>query len=87
MFPRSLLAQLAWSEYADKFRPAISAEQPGDGLLVRPLQRADYDKGQSAGEVGSRPEVTRIEGFVVGAAWVLLGYRMISRLAGYPKRA
>ena len=47
MFPRSLLSQLEWSEYAGKFNPAITVEQPGDGLLVRPLQREDYDKGQS----------------------------------------
>ena len=45
IFPRSLLRDLAWAEYAGKFSPAITADQPGDGLLVRPLQRADYDKG------------------------------------------
>lgn len=44
-FPSSLLSGLAWAEYADKFNPAITADQPGDGLLVRPLQRSDYDKG------------------------------------------
>ena len=49
IFPRSLLRDLAWAEYAGKFSPAITADQPGDGLLVRPLQRADYDKGWSEG--------------------------------------
>ncbi|XP_037089263.1 glucosamine 6-phosphate N-acetyltransferase-like [Pollicipes pollicipes] len=45
LFSRDLLTSLAWGDYADRFRPAISPEQPGDGLLLRPLQRADYDKG------------------------------------------
>lgn len=45
MFSRDLLTSLVWDEYADKFRPAISVTHPGDGLIVRPLQRADYDKG------------------------------------------
>ncbi|XP_043246293.1 glucosamine 6-phosphate N-acetyltransferase-like [Amphibalanus amphitrite] len=61
IFPRSLLKQLDWADYADKFNPAITAEQPGDGLLVRPLQKEDYDKGflQLLGQLTEVGDISR----------------------------
>jgi len=63
MFPRELLTSLPWSEYSGKFSPAISIEEPGDGLLVRPLERGDYDKGylQLLGQLTTVGDITREE--------------------------
>lgn len=46
LYDPDLLSRLDFKKSPAKFTPPISATNPGeDWMLVRPLQRADYDKG------------------------------------------
>ncbi|XP_026314843.1 probable glucosamine 6-phosphate N-acetyltransferase [Hyposmocoma kahamanoa] len=46
LYPAGILQRLDFSQSPAIFKPKISAAQPGeDWMVVRPLQRADYDKG------------------------------------------
>ena len=55
------MKRLDFSRSLTKFEPSISACQPGDGLLVRPLCPSDYDKGfvQLLGQLTKIGDVTR----------------------------
>ncbi|XP_069681928.1 probable glucosamine 6-phosphate N-acetyltransferase isoform X2 [Periplaneta americana] len=46
LYDPELLKRLDFSQSSTKFDPAISASNPGQGLVVRPLCPADYDKGR-----------------------------------------
>ncbi|XP_039597217.1 glucosamine 6-phosphate N-acetyltransferase [Polypterus senegalus] len=45
LFDPALLHQLDWKENIVSFSPEISPTQPGEGLLLRPLCTADFNKG------------------------------------------
>ncbi|XP_050667953.1 probable glucosamine 6-phosphate N-acetyltransferase isoform X2 [Leptidea sinapis] len=46
LFPPDILNKLDFNKSPAVFRPKISASNPGEEwMVVRPLQRADYDKG------------------------------------------
>ncbi|XP_062515608.1 glucosamine 6-phosphate N-acetyltransferase-like isoform X1 [Corticium candelabrum] len=45
LFDSSLLYNLDFSQCVCAFNPAVTPERPGDGLVMRPLQIHDYDKG------------------------------------------
>lgn len=45
LYDPELLKRLDFSQSSTKFDPPISASDPGQGLVVRPLCPADYDKG------------------------------------------
>lgn len=47
LYDPELLKRLDFSQSSTKFDPAISASNPGQGLVVRPLCPADYDKGDA----------------------------------------
>lgn len=62
MYPPEILKKLDFKRSPAVFTPSISAAQPGeDWLLVRPLQRADFDKGflQLLGQLTSVGNVSR----------------------------
>lgn len=64
LYPPEILQQLDFSKSPAKFSPAISAANPGETwLLVRPLQRSDYDKGflKILGQLTNVGNVTRIQ--------------------------
>ncbi|KAJ9582845.1 hypothetical protein L9F63_022804 [Diploptera punctata] len=65
LYDPDLLKRLDFSESTTKFEPLISASQPGDGLLVRPLCSSDYDKGfiQLLGQLTKVGEVTQEQFF------------------------
>nr|XP_033791493.1 glucosamine 6-phosphate N-acetyltransferase isoform X2 [Geotrypetes seraphini] len=44
LFDPRLLQELDWSQNATLFSPALSPENPGDGLIMRPLCTADWSK-------------------------------------------
>lgn len=57
-----ILLRLDFSKSPAKFNPPISAAQPGEEwMVVRPLQRADYDKGflQLLSQLTSTGNITR----------------------------
>jgi hypothetical protein len=45
LYEPSILKKLDFSKAKTKFEPKISAANPGEGLLVRPLSVDDFDKG------------------------------------------
>lgn len=45
LYDPKILERLDFSKARTKFSPAVSAVQPGEGLRVRPLCRADYRRG------------------------------------------
>lgn len=46
LYPPEILKKLDFSKSPASFKPKISAASPGeDWMVVRPLQRSDYDKG------------------------------------------
>ncbi|CAN9506701.1 unnamed protein product [Ophioblennius macclurei] len=45
LFEPSLLQDLDWSSTTVSFSPPISPSSPGEGLLVRPLCTADFNRG------------------------------------------
>lgn len=61
LYDPDLLKRLDFSQTLTKFEPSISACQPGDGLLLRPLCPSDYDKGfvQLLGQLTKIGDVTR----------------------------
>ncbi|XP_049788657.1 probable glucosamine 6-phosphate N-acetyltransferase isoform X3 [Schistocerca nitens] len=48
MYDPELLKKLDFSQSPTKFNPPVTAVNPGENLLVRPLCRADYEKGRYA---------------------------------------
>lgn len=47
LFEPSLLQELDWSGNTASFSPPISVSSPGEGLLLRPLCLADFNRGES----------------------------------------
>lgn len=45
LFDPNLLSELDWSQKMVKFSPNISPMNPGDGLILRPLCTADFNRG------------------------------------------
>ncbi|KOB69991.1 Glucosamine-6-phosphate N-acetyltransferase [Operophtera brumata] len=46
LYPPELINRLDFSKSPATFKPSISAAHPGEEwMVVRPLQRADYEKG------------------------------------------
>ncbi|XP_012678396.1 glucosamine 6-phosphate N-acetyltransferase [Clupea harengus] len=45
LFEPSLLKELDWGSSSVSFSPPICPSQPGEGLLLRPLCTADFNKG------------------------------------------
>ncbi|XP_010890658.1 glucosamine 6-phosphate N-acetyltransferase isoform X1 [Esox lucius] len=45
LFEPTLLQELDWSSNTVSFSPPISPSQPGDGLVLRPLCTADFNRG------------------------------------------
>lgn len=45
LYEKKLLRDLNFSKFESHFKPLISHKQPGDGLVVRPLQSTDYHAG------------------------------------------
>ncbi|XP_072236407.1 glucosamine 6-phosphate N-acetyltransferase [Leuresthes tenuis] len=45
LFEPSLLQELDWSSNIVSFSPPISPSRPGEGLVLRPLCMADYNRG------------------------------------------
>ncbi|XP_029947357.1 glucosamine 6-phosphate N-acetyltransferase [Salarias fasciatus] len=45
LFEPSLLQDLDWTSNAASFSPPISPSSPGDGLVLRPLCTADFNRG------------------------------------------
>jgi len=70
LYDPSLLAGLDISVTGAEFSPAVTVCNPGDGLLVRPLQLGDRDRGYlqllqqltTVGEVGAGQWETRFRG-------------------------
>ncbi|XP_044046492.1 glucosamine 6-phosphate N-acetyltransferase isoform X1 [Siniperca chuatsi] len=46
LFEPSLLQELDWSSNTASFSPAISPSSPGEGLVLRPLCMADFNRGE-----------------------------------------
>lgn len=46
LFEPSLLQELDWSRNTVAFSPPISPTSPGDGLVLRPLCAADFNRGE-----------------------------------------
>ncbi|CAG9789224.1 unnamed protein product [Diatraea saccharalis] len=62
LYPAHLLQNLDFNKSPAIFKPKISAAQPGeDWMVVRPLQRSDYDKGflQLLGQLTSVGNISR----------------------------
>ncbi|XP_023945738.1 probable glucosamine 6-phosphate N-acetyltransferase [Bicyclus anynana] len=62
LYPPDILQTLDFSRSPAKFSPKISAANPGeDWMVVRPLQRADFDKGflQLLSQLTSTGNITR----------------------------
>lgn len=47
LFEPSLLQELDWSSNTVSFSPPINPSSPGEGLVVRPLCMADFNRGES----------------------------------------
>lgn len=47
LFEPSLLQELDWSSNTVPFSPPISPCSPGEGLVLRPLCTADFNRGES----------------------------------------
>lgn len=47
LFEPSLLQELDWSSNTVSFSPSISPSSPGEGLVLRPLCTADFNRGES----------------------------------------
>lgn len=47
LFDPSLLQDLDWSSSTVSFSPPISPSSPGEGLVLRPLCTADFNRGES----------------------------------------
>lgn len=47
LFEPSLLQELDWSGNTVAFSPPISVSSPGEGLVLRPLCMADFNRGES----------------------------------------
>lgn len=47
LFDPALLQDLDWSSNTISFSPPISPSSPGDGLVLRPLRIADFNRGES----------------------------------------
>lgn len=47
LFEPSLLQELDWSGNTASFSPPISVSSPGEGLVLRPLRMADFNRGES----------------------------------------
>ena len=47
LFEPSLLKELDWSCNTVSFSPPISPCSPGEGLVLRPLCMADFNRGES----------------------------------------
>lgn len=47
LFEASLLQDLDWSSSTVSFSPPISPSSPGEGLVLRPLCMADFNRGES----------------------------------------
>lgn len=47
LFEPSLLQELDWSSNTVSFSPPISPSSPGEGLVLRPLRTADFNRGES----------------------------------------
>ncbi|XP_067895239.1 glucosamine 6-phosphate N-acetyltransferase isoform X3 [Heterodontus francisci] len=45
LFDPVMLSELDWSQNMVKFSPEISPLNPGDGLVMRPLCTADFNRG------------------------------------------
>lgn len=54
LFEPSLLQELDWSSNTVSFSPPISPSSPGEGLVLRPLCTADFNRGE-AGQHILRP--------------------------------
>ncbi|XP_049788655.1 probable glucosamine 6-phosphate N-acetyltransferase isoform X1 [Schistocerca nitens] len=61
MYDPELLKKLDFSQSPTKFNPPVTAVNPGENLLVRPLCRADYEKGfvQLLGQLTSVGDITK----------------------------
>ncbi|XP_072929981.1 probable glucosamine 6-phosphate N-acetyltransferase [Epargyreus clarus] len=62
LYPPDILQKLDFSKSPAIFKPKISAAQPGeDWIVVRPLQRSDFDKGflQLLSQLTSTGNITR----------------------------
>lgn len=46
LFEPALLQELDWSSKTVSFSPPISPSQPGEGLVLRPLCTADFNRGK-----------------------------------------
>lgn len=46
LFEPSLLQELDWSSNTVPFSPHISPSSPGEGLVLRPLHMADFNRGE-----------------------------------------
>ncbi|XP_061734778.1 glucosamine 6-phosphate N-acetyltransferase isoform X2 [Nerophis ophidion] len=46
LFEPSLLQELDWSDSSVSFSPLISPSNPGEGLVLRPLCTADFNRGK-----------------------------------------
>lgn len=47
LFDPSLLQELDWSSNTVSFSPPISVSSPGEGLVLRPLCMADFNRGET----------------------------------------
>ncbi|KAL3872913.1 hypothetical protein ACJMK2_036089 [Sinanodonta woodiana] len=45
IFEHNILQNLDFSKSTTQYNPAVSVQNPGEGLRMRPLCRGDYDKG------------------------------------------
>ena len=61
LFDRSLLLDLDISMGPVQFNPELSVARPGDGLMVRPLNSSDFDRGflELLGQLTTVGEVSR----------------------------
>ena len=47
LFNPSLLYDLDFSTTSCTFKPTLGPKEPGEGLVMRPLERSDYAKGDA----------------------------------------
>ena len=47
LYNPALLKDVDFSEAKASYKPQISPTNPGEGLIMRPLCLADYDRGKS----------------------------------------
>lgn len=53
LFEPSLLQELDWSGNTASFSPPVSPSSPGEGLVLRPLCMADFNRGETHSGAGA----------------------------------